>query len=182
MACFFRRSIAAQLARICGAPEDVLVPLLSAVPVSKKQLSAQMTPDLRLVVNSLVKSGVLSPDADLQAQTERLTKELKVGGVVEEVVSGRGVINFRLNRRLLAEKVLEQLHTAPQGFGVQSELLRPLPRGRTLVEFSSPNIAKKFHAGHLRSTIIGNFIANLKEVLGNEVIRVNYLGDWGMQF
>uniref|UniRef100_A0A7N8X0K6 Probable arginine--tRNA ligase, mitochondrial n=1 Tax=Mastacembelus armatus TaxID=205130 RepID=A0A7N8X0K6_9TELE len=47
---------------------------------------------------------------------------------------------------------------------------------------SSPNIAKKFHAGHLRSTIIGNFIANLKQTLGNNVIRMNYLGDWGMQF
>ncbi|XP_036438411.1 probable arginine--tRNA ligase, mitochondrial [Colossoma macropomum] len=178
MACFFRRSIAAQLSRICGAPEDVFVPLLSAVPVSKKQL----TPDLRLAVNSLVKNGALSPDADLQTQTERLTKQLRVDGVVEEVISSRGVINFRINKRLLAEKVLEQLHAEPQSFGVQSELLRRLQRGRTLVEFSSPNIAKKFHAGHLRSTIIGNFIANLKEVLGNEVIRVNYLGDWGMQF
>ncbi|XP_017542577.1 probable arginine--tRNA ligase, mitochondrial isoform X1 [Pygocentrus nattereri] len=178
MACFFRRSVAAQLSRICGAPEDVLVPLLSAVPVSKKQ----STPDLRLAVNSLVKNGVLSPDADLQTQTERLTKQLRVDAVVEEVISGRGVINFRINKRLLVEKVLEQLRAEPQSFGVQSELLRRLRRGRTLVEFSSPNIAKKFHAGHLRSTIIGNFIANLKEVLGNEVIRVNYLGDWGMQF
>uniref|UniRef100_A0A8C1XR94 Probable arginine--tRNA ligase, mitochondrial n=1 Tax=Cyprinus carpio TaxID=7962 RepID=A0A8C1XR94_CYPCA len=74
------------------------------------------------------------------------------------------------------------LCSEPDGFGVKSELLRHLQGGRTLVEFSSPNIAKKFHAGHLRSTIIGNFIANLKKALGNEVIRVNYLGDWGMQF
>uniref|UniRef100_A0A7N6A488 Probable arginine--tRNA ligase, mitochondrial n=1 Tax=Anabas testudineus TaxID=64144 RepID=A0A7N6A488_ANATE len=67
-------------------------------------------------------------------------------------------------------------------FGLNSELFDTLKRGTTLVEYSSPNIAKKFHAGHLRSTVIGNFIANLKQSLGNNVIRMNYLGDWGMQF
>ncbi|XP_068198173.1 probable arginine--tRNA ligase, mitochondrial isoform X3 [Antennarius striatus] len=67
-------------------------------------------------------------------------------------------------------------------YGMDSDLLNSLKRGTVLVEYSSPNIAKKFHAGHLRSTIIGNFIANLKESLGNNVIRMNYLGDWGMQF
>uniref|UniRef100_A0A8C9ZIK4 Probable arginine--tRNA ligase, mitochondrial n=1 Tax=Sander lucioperca TaxID=283035 RepID=A0A8C9ZIK4_SANLU len=68
-------------------------------------------------------------------------------------------INFKVNRKLLVQVCL---FSFPLQF--------------------SPNIAKKFHAGHLRSTIIGNFIANLKQSLGNNVIRMNYLGDWGMQF
>ncbi|KAB5523140.1 hypothetical protein GE09DRAFT_1065565 [Coniochaeta sp. 2T2.1] len=55
-------------------------------------------------------------------------------------------------------------------------------RKRIIVEFSSPNIAKPFHAGHLRSTIIGGFIANIHEAAGWDTIRINYLGDWGKQY
>lgn len=51
-----------------------------------------------------------------------------------------------------------------------------------IVEFSSPNIAKPFHMGHLRSTIIGNTLSNLLALFGHNVIRINYLGDWGTQF
>ncbi|XP_043605183.1 probable arginine--tRNA ligase, mitochondrial [Bombus pyrosoma] len=51
-----------------------------------------------------------------------------------------------------------------------------------IVEFSSPNIAKPFHIGHLRSTIIGNCIANLNSFFQNQVTKINYLGDWGTQF
>jgi arginyl-tRNA synthetase len=53
---------------------------------------------------------------------------------------------------------------------------------KLIVEFSSPNIAKPFGIGHLRSTIIGNAIANLGKFQGYEVIKLNYLGDWGTQF
>ncbi|KAM5351139.1 hypothetical protein ACJ41O_003862 [Fusarium nematophilum] len=53
---------------------------------------------------------------------------------------------------------------------------------RIIVEFSSPNIAKPFHAGHLRSTIIGGFLAKLYENAGWDVTRINYLGDWGKQY
>ena len=51
-----------------------------------------------------------------------------------------------------------------------------------LIDFSSPNIAKPFHAGHLRSTIIGAVISNLHEAAGWRVTRLNYLGDWGTQY
>ncbi|XP_016100146.1 probable arginine--tRNA ligase, mitochondrial [Sinocyclocheilus grahami] len=103
---------------------------------------------------------------------------MKRDAVVEEVSAGRGVILFRLNKLILAQLA--------EVCGVSEDVFIPLisavPVSKKHFAYSSPNIAKKFHAGHLRSTIIGNFIANLKKALGKEVIRVNYLGDWGMQF
>ncbi|XP_052230093.1 probable arginine--tRNA ligase, mitochondrial [Dreissena polymorpha] len=67
------------------------------------------------------------------------------------------------------------------GFGDESNRLENA-KHKVVVEYSSPNIAKPFHMGHLRSTILGNFLATLYERLGWNVIRLNYLGDWGTQF
>ena len=53
---------------------------------------------------------------------------------------------------------------------------------RAVVDFSSPNIAKDMHVGHLRSTIIGDSISRVLEFLGHDVLRMNHLGDWGTQF
>ena len=56
------------------------------------------------------------------------------------------------------------------------------PKEKVVVDFSSPNIAKEMHVGHLRSTIMGESICRVLEFLGDEVERVNHLGDWGTQF
>ncbi|XP_051264806.1 probable arginine--tRNA ligase, mitochondrial isoform X1 [Dicentrarchus labrax] len=179
MACFFRRIIAEKLGRTLQHSEDAFIPALSAVPLFKKQ----QTPDFKLSISSLRSSGILPSSADIQQQTEDLASQLKQDSVVEDISAGSGVINFKINRKLLVQKMLEPFgKEEDEKFGLNSELFNTLKKGTTLVEYSSPNIAKKFHAGHLRSTIIGNFIANLKQSLGNSVIRMNYLGDWGMQF
>lgn len=53
---------------------------------------------------------------------------------------------------------------------------------KVVIDFSSPNIAKPFHFGHLKSTILGNYLANINEFVGNQVVRLNYIGDWGTQY
>lgn len=63
-----------------------------------------------------------------------------------------------------------------------SSLFASIEPEKILVEFSSPNIAKPFHMGHLRSTIIGNCISNIMHRINHRIVRINYLGDWGTQF
>lgn len=91
-------------------------------------------------------------------------------------VEGRPAVVFGVSRDALVKEILEsnvQRLSPP----------RILPKRRNIVvEFSSPNIAKPVHVGHLRSTIIGNYIANLHSFLGDGVRKINYLGDWGTQF
>jgi arginyl-tRNA synthetase len=88
----------------------------------------------------------------------------------------------------LAEILIPSILTRKQAFGQNKFLGLKDPEDpskgskRILIEFSSPNIAKPFHAGHLRSTIIGGFLSNLYEGAGWDVKRINYLGDWGKQY
>lgn len=179
MASFFRRKIAAKVGRTLQQSEEAILPALSAVPVFKKQQSD----DFKLSLSTLRTRGILPSVGDIQQQTEKLASQLEQDTVVEAISAGHGAVHFQVNRELLVQKMLEQFEQERgDAFGLNSELLAALKTGTTLVEYSSPNIAKKFHAGHLRSTVIGNFIANLKQSLGNKVVRMNYLGDWGMQF
>lgn len=91
-------------------------------------------------------------------------------------VAGPGFINVHLSDAWLAEELTRR--TADPRLGA------PTPGdGRTVVvDFSSPNVAKRMHLGHLRSTVIGNTIANIHQFLGWTTIRDNHVGDWGTQF
>src|SRR5690606_38061723 len=87
-------------------------------------------------------------------------------------------LQFFFTEKVLCKLVIPQILKNKEHYGPS-----PTGQGKTvIVEFSSPNIAKPFHAGHLRSTIIGGFLSNLYEACGWKVIRMNYLGDWGKQF
>lgn len=84
---------------------------------------------------------------------------------------------FHLDRPSLFQSILKNATENPIDYKLIDE-----PAENIIVEYSSPNIAKPFHIGHLRSTIIGNFLANVFATYGHNVTRINYLGDWGTQF
>ncbi len=114
-----------------------------------------------------------NPRAVASAILEKLPPHPAVGGAE---VAGPGFLNFRLTDAWLGQEIAQR--AADARFGV------PTPGdGRTLViDYSSPNIAKRMHVGHLRSTIIGNALDRLHRFLGWNVISDNHVGDWGTQF
>lgn len=91
-------------------------------------------------------------------------------------IAGPGFINFTLSPVYLSNLLNEQLRNKYLG------AVPPAKKQKVIVEFSSPNIAKELHVGHIRSTIIGDCLARLFEFLDQDVLRLNHLGDWGTQF
>lgn len=97
---------------------------------------------------------------------------------IEKVeIAGSGFINFFLSRQFFTESIKNILNNE-DSFGCNDSGKNK----KVVVEYSSPNIAKPFTVGHLRSTIIGDAVANILTASGFEVIRDNHLGDWGTQF
>ena len=106
----------------------------------------------------------------------KLANELEKQEIFSKVeVAGPGFINLTLNADFLAKNLPAALNERA-GVGTRVEPIK------VVVDYSGPNMAKQMHVGHLRSTIIGDTIANLFEFLGDDVIRQNHIGDWGTQF
>lgn len=123
---------------------------------------------------SLAKLEKKSPLLIAEELSKKIRKNLtkEISGV--EVKSA--YVNFFIDKKFLTEKILKE--ALKKDYGSSKE-----GKGKKIViDMSSPNIAKPFGIGHLRSTIIGNAIANIFEFFGYKVIRINYLGDWGTQF
>ena len=109
---------------------------------------------------------------------EELKSKLRDNKLFEKVeVAQPGFVNFWISRKSVAKEFQEIV-------GAKTKWGRPkvLKKELVIVEYSSPNVAKPMHVGHLRSTIIGDALANIYEFLGYKVIRWNYIGDWGTQF
>jgi arginyl-tRNA synthetase len=160
-----RNYITEQLSALSGVDKKLIYPALEWCQVLEKGDLLLPLPRLRL-------------KGDLEALAVEYAEKFPLGGYIDRVVPQGKFLQFYFDTKFLLKYVTKDVLERTIDYGSA-----PLGENKTIiVEFSSPNIAKPFHAGHLRSTIIGGFLANLHEKLGWKVIRINYLGDWGKQF
>jgi arginyl-tRNA synthetase len=129
--------------------------------------------DLAEQITNQIKTNLNSDKVNSEGKEDALGQESFISKIE---IAGPGFINFSLSDAFLV---------AEMGSVIQNKATPPDSKNKgkkAVVEYSSPNIAKPFTIGHLRSTIIGDAIANLLEATGYEVYRDNHLGDWGTQF
>ncbi|XP_022907770.1 probable arginine--tRNA ligase, cytoplasmic [Onthophagus taurus] len=129
----------------------------SAMPIANlyKQMGKKLSP--RDIANKIVEKLPSSP-------------------IIERVeIAGAGFLNIFINKSFGVNTLSTIFEKGVQPPNIDKKC-------RVLVDFSSPNIAKEMHVGHLRSTIIGESICRLLEFLGHDVLRINHVGDWGTQF
>ena len=116
---------------------------------------------------------------------DQVVASMQESGSIEDIaeleVAGPGFINISLTPRFIEKSLATMLRDARLGNKADGET-HPLGKRKYVVDYSSPNLAKEMHIGHLRSTSIGDATVRILEFLGHEVVRANHVGDWGSQF
>lgn len=125
----------------------------------------------------LAKKMRKSPSIIASEMKEKLENNMEKSNIIEKIYVAGGYLNFFINKEVLGREVLNEIANKEK-YG-RSEL----GKGKNIViDYSSPNIAKPFHIGHLRTTLIGNALYRTYKYLGYNVIGINHLGDYGTQF
>ena len=127
-----------------------------------------------VLAKEMKKSPVMIAEELKNSITEEIGQDNKY---IESVSSVNGFLNFSINKESIIKETIKDFDNAKQ-YGKSD-----VGKGKTiLVEYSSPNIAKPFHIGHLKTTILGNCLYNVYKFLGYNTIGLNHLGDYGTQF
>lgn len=117
---------------------------------------------------------------ELHKSPNQIADELKEkinSDIIEKIESVNGYLNFFIGKEFLTKEVFTEYEKTKENYGKEE------PNGKTVcIDYSAPNIAKPFHVGHLRSTVIGHALYNTYNYLGYKTIGINHLGDYGTQF
>jgi arginyl-tRNA synthetase len=162
-----RAELRERLIRALGAGDDERATLVLQPPKNREH------GDAALACFQLAKLRGVAPPA----MAVEVVAALRPDDLLESAQAAGPFVNFRFRREALARAAVEGALRGEPPFG------RAPPTGESIViDFSSPNIAKPFHMGHLRSTVIGAALGRIHRHLGHTVHGVNHLGDWGMPF
>ena len=176
-----------------AAMERAFPEAAAAAAAAGRPLDPQLAPATKPEFGDLQANGALPLAKPLglkpRAIAEAIVAQLQIDPAfttlcLEPVIAGPGFINLTVRPERLAAEIAARL--GDPRLGVPSVAadssdgeVAPAP---VIVDFSSPNIAKEMHVGHLRSTIIGDSLARVLELRGHPVLRLNHVGDWGTQF
>ena len=159
--------IASELAKVIeGLDQETILNLL-------EQPKSSDLGDIAFPAFSLAKIERKAPQAIAADIAEKID-----ASHFEKVVATGPYVNFFLDKSQISDQVIKAVIQAGADYGQQDEG----HGGNITIDLSSPNIAKPFSVGHLRSTVIGDALSNIYKKMGYNTIKINHLGDWGKQF